>query len=226
MKRIDIQRLCDILFASSAIVVLLPVLCLIILILRLTGEGEIFYCQERVGKNRKPIYVLKFATMLKDSPNIGSGTITLMDDPRVLPFGVFLRKTKINELPQLFNILKGDMSIIGPRPQTNRCFDAFLEESREKISSVRPGLSGVGSIFFRNEELIMCDANHANKVYDEIIMPFKGKLEEWYVDNTSFKLYIYLIFATLIVVSTGKIPFSKSVFSSIPKIPEELESYI
>ena len=92
--------------------------------------------------------------MVKNSPNIGSGTITLKDDPRVLPFGKFLRKTKINELPQLINVLKGDMSFIGPRPLTNETFNYYQSSVQEKISKrkVRPGLSGIGSIFFRNEE--------------------------------------------------------------------------
>ena len=89
------------------------------IVLRLTGEGEVFFLQERVGKDGKPFKLYKFATMLKNSPNMGTGTVTLKHDPRVLPVGRFLRKTKINELPQLLNILIGDMSVVGPRPQAN-----------------------------------------------------------------------------------------------------------
>jgi lipopolysaccharide/colanic/teichoic acid biosynthesis glycosyltransferase len=140
------QRLFDILFSLGALFVLAPLLIPIGIVLRLTGEGEIFFKQSRVGRSGKLFDLYKFATMLKDSPSIGTGTVTLRDDPRVLPIGKFLRKSKINELPQLLNILMGDMSVVGPRPQTQRCFDAFPQKSQASIVRVRPGLSGVGSI--------------------------------------------------------------------------------
>ena len=111
------QRIFDIIFATIALFLLSPLLIPIIIILRFTGEGEIFFIQKRIGMNKNNIKLFKFATMLKDSPNLGSGTVTLHNDPRILPFGSWLRKTKINELPQLINILIGDMSIIGPRPE-------------------------------------------------------------------------------------------------------------
>ena len=151
------QRFFDVFFSGLAIVVLAPLMLPIMLILRLTGEGEIFYRQARVGQDGRHFGLLKFATMLKESPNIGPGEITLKDDPRVLPFGKFLRKTKLNELPQLINIFRGDMSVIGPRPQTRRCFDAFPPEAQREIVQVRPGLSGVGSIVFRGEEELYAD---------------------------------------------------------------------
>ena len=115
-----IQRLFDILFSGIAILVLCPLLLLIILILSATGEREIFYKQNRVGKNRISFELFKFATMQKNSENKGAGTVTLKNDFRVLPFGKFLRKTKLNELPQLFNIFIGQMSVIGPRPLHHR----------------------------------------------------------------------------------------------------------
>ena len=157
------QRFFDIVFSAIAIIVLSPVLLSTCIILSITGEGEIFYKQKRVGQYGKSIEIIKFATMLKNSPNIGTGTVTLMDDPRILPFGRFLRKAKINELPQLINVLLGDMSIIGPRPQTQRCFQAFPENLRDQIVSVRPGLSGLGSIFFRNEELMLNNSKNSKK---------------------------------------------------------------
>ena len=155
------------------------------LILRFTGEGEVFYRQLRVGKGGKLFGLLKFATMLKDSPNIGSGLHTLKGDPRVLPFGRFLRKTKLNELPQLINILKGDMSVIGPRPQAPAHFDAFPEHIRPELVKVRPGLSGIGSIVFRDEETLLSrpgiDHEH---FYKEVIAPYKGELELWFWATT------------------------------------------
>ncbi len=118
-------RLFDVIFSGIALVFLSPLLIPIALLLKLSGEGEIFFLQERVGKNREMFKLYKFATMLKDSPNIGTGTVTMKNDPRILPIGAFLRKTKINELPQLLNVFLGHMSLIGPRPQAQRCFDAF-----------------------------------------------------------------------------------------------------
>jgi len=168
---------------------------------------------------------LKFATMLKDSPNIGTGTITTRDDPRVLPFGKFLRSTKINELPQLLNILKGDMSVIGPRPQTQRCFDAFPARSQVEIVKVRPGLSGVGSIVFRGEEEMMADAEDADRLYDEVIMPYKGRLEEWYVANQSVRLYFLLIFLTVWVVVFPRSGLHWRVLKGLPEGPEELKQW-
>ena len=115
----------DLFFSGMALFFLAPLLLAIIVVLRMTGEGEVFFRQQRVGIGGKHFKLYKFATMLKDSPNMGTGTVTLTNDPRILPFGFVLRKTKINELPQLINVLKGDMSIVGPRPQTKRCFKVF-----------------------------------------------------------------------------------------------------
>lgn len=220
------QRFFDIAFSAIAIVLLSPILFLTCIILRCTGEGEVFYLQNRVGKYGKPIKILKFATMLKNSPNIGTGTVTLKDDPRILPVGRFLRKSKVNELPQLINVLFGDMSLIGPRPQTQRCFQAFPKSIRVKILSVRPGLSGIGSIVFRDEELMLHDSNEAERFYDEIIMPYKGTLEEWYVNQNSLVTYFVLLFATIWLLATKKIPLDWPVFSKMPVVPPELRKYI
>jgi lipopolysaccharide/colanic/teichoic acid biosynthesis glycosyltransferase len=194
--------------------------------LRCTGEREVFFLQERVGKKGKTFKLYKFATMLKDSPNTDTGTVTLKNDPRVLPIGRFLRKTKANELPQLINVFMGDISLIGPRPQTQRCFDAFPLESQKEIVKVRPGLSGIGSIFFRNEEDMLEQTGSAEDFYDKIIMPYKGKLEEWYVSNQSMKLYFALIISTVFVLVFGKVPFRASLFAEIPSVPSELTEFI
>jgi lipopolysaccharide/colanic/teichoic acid biosynthesis glycosyltransferase len=216
------QRFFDILFSGLALLVLAPLLIPIIIILRLTGEGEIFFTQQRIGKDGKPFGLLKFATMLKDSPNIGTGTVTLKDDPRILPFGQFLRKTKINELPQLINILKGDMSVVGPRPQASRCFGAFPKEMQEKIVEVRPGLSGIGSIIFRDEENLLHDADDPVRFYDEVIAPYKGALEEWYIQNQNLKNYFLLIFMTIWVVLFSKSPIVWKILRDLPEPPAEL----
>lgn len=211
------QRLFDILFSGLALLVLSPLLVPIAILLRLTGEGEIFFLQDRVGRDGKTFALYKFATMLKNSPSIGTGTVTVKNDPRILPAGRFLRKTKINELPQLLNILNGDMSIIGPRPQTQRCFDAFPKHSQENIVKVRPGLSGIGSIVFRDEEEMMHGHEDPNFFYDQVIMPYKGQLEEWYVQNQSMYTYFMLIGLTVWVVL---VPGSGAVWTVLGNLPE------
>lgn len=218
------QRLLDILFSGLALIVLSPLLIPVVLILRFSGEGEVFFRQSRVGRQGQMFGLLKFATMLKNSPNLGTGTVTLKGDPRVLPVGKFLRKTKINELPQLINIFLGHMSIIGPRPQTQRCFDAFPAVSQGAILSVRPGLSGIGSIVFRGEEDMMHAANEPNRFYDEIIMPYKGLLEEWYVQNQGLWLYLQLIALTAWVVLRSNSPAVWRMFPTLPPPPAELWS--
>lgn len=210
------QRLLDILLSGLALLVLSPLLLPIMLALRLTGEGEVFFIQQRVGRGGKPFGLYKFATMLKNSPNIGTGTVTVKNDPRVLPMGRFLRKTKINELPQLLNIFNGDMSVIGPRPQTQRCFNAFPPESQAEIVKVRPGLSGIGSIVFRDEEELMHASAEPEKFYDDVIMPYKGKLEEWYVANQGLWTYLACIAVTAWVVV---FPDSRLVWRLFPGLP-------
>jgi len=199
-----------------ALIFLLPLLLFVSIILLFSGEGEIFFTQERVGINGNLFNLYKFATMLKNSPNVGTGTVTLRDDPRILPIGNFLRKTKINELPQLLNIFKGEMSFVGPRPQTPRCFKAFSSAHQKIIIMVKPGLTGIGSIIFRNEEDMIGDQKNPNIFYDSIIMSYKGSLEEWYVKNTSISLYFKVLFLT---VWTFFSPKSEIIFKIISNIP-------
>lgn len=216
------QRLFDIVFSGLALLVLAPLLVPIAIALRFTGEGEVFFIQQRVGRGGQPFGLYKFATMLKNSPNLGTGTVTVKNDPRVLPLGRFLRKTKINELPQLLNIFKGDMSIIGPRPQTQRCFDAFPARSQAEIIKVRPGLSGIGSIVFRDEEELMHASKEPERFYDEVIMPYKGVLEEWYVAHQGLWTYLAAIFVTAWVVLVPESRLAWRVFPQLPAVPAEL----
>jgi lipopolysaccharide/colanic/teichoic acid biosynthesis glycosyltransferase len=210
------QRFFDIIFSLLALICLLPFLLPIALALKFTGEGEILFSQKRVGKNGKLFNLFKFATMLKNSPNLGSGTVTLKDDPRVLPFGGFLRKTKINELSQLINILRGDMSIVGPRPQTPRCFDVFPLEYQNIIKKVRPGLSGLGPVVFRDEENILSENEASIDFYDTVIAPYKGEVESFYVHSQNIVTYFKIILATVWVVL---FPKSKIIWRLFPKLP-------
>ncbi len=217
------QRILDIFFSGLALLLLSPLLLPIALLLRLTGEGEIFFQQERVGKDGKPFKLYKFATMLKNSPNIGTGTVTMKNDPRVLPMGKFLRKTKINELPQLLNIFLGEMSLVGPRPQARKNFNAFPRQLQEIIVKVKPGLSGLGPIVFRGEEDILAD--HAGSVdfYDNVIAPYKGQVEAWYVNHQTLFTYFAVIVVTVWVVLFPKSGVVWSTFKGLPKPPEALK---
>ena len=167
-----------------------PLMFPVVLGLLLTGEHYVFYLQERIGYKNKKFNIYKFATMLKNSPNIGSGLHTTEKDPRILPMGKFLRKTKINELPQLFNIFLGSMSIIGPRPLVEKTFEPYSEIVKKNIYNVKPGLSGIGSIIFRDEEKLLSNSTiPINEFYSKYISPYKGDLELWYQK----KKYLFIL---------------------------------
>lgn len=217
------DRFFDIVFSGIALLILSPFLLPIVITLRLTGEGEVFYLQERVGKGGDKFKVFKFATMLKNSPNMGTGTVTMRGDPRVLPVGRFLRRTKINELPQLLNIFLGDMSFIGPRPLTSQTFSVYSENTQGLITHVRPGLSGIGSIIFRGEEEIMHGATASVDFYANFIAPYKGALEEWFVSNKSLYIYFAAILITVWVVLIPSTKIAWRVFKDLPEPPAELK---
>ena len=215
---LTLKRIIDIILSSIAIILLSPILILIIVILKLTGEGEIFYLQERVGYKTKSFMIYKFATMVKNSPNIGTGDVTLRNDPRVTKAGKFLRESKLNELPQLFNIFMGDISVIGPRPLMRAGFNRYSLSFQNSVYNVKPGLTGIGSIVFRDEEKILTESElPAHECYKEIILPYKGELEMWYQSNCSFLLDLQLIFMTawVILVPTSKL--YEKWFKDLPK---------
>ena len=220
------QRLFDLVISGLFILLLSPLLLPLIMLLRITGEGEVFFSQDRMGKGGSLFSLHKFATMLKDSPNIGSGTLTVQNDPRILPRGNFLRKTKINELPQLFNVFKGDMSIVGPRPQSSRNFSAFSEGVQKNIMLVSPGLTGLGSIFFSDEEAMLSSTVNHDEFYDSVIMPYKGQLETWYVNNATFLIDLKIIYVTAlkIIFPKRRLNLSKF-FDGMPNPPKELQKF-
>lgn len=218
-------RQLDIFLSLSAIIFLSPLLLFTAIILKFTGEGEIFYKQERVGKGEELFGLLKFATMLKNSPNIGSGEITIKDDPRVLPFGKFLRKSKINELPQLWNIFIGDMSIVGPRPMVPNTYSQYTDIAKEHIYKLRPGLTGIGSIIFRDEEKLLEDIQDPKEFYIRNIIPYKCELEIWFAKNNSLSLYIKSILATIWVVLFPHSNIALKFFNELPDPPKNLRGH-
>jgi len=215
-----IKRFFDFTFSLIALLILSPLLIPIVIGLKLTGEGYVWYFQERVGKDNGLFDIWKFATMLKDSVNMAGGLITTKKDPRITPMGGFLRTSKINELPQLINILKGDMSIVGPRPVMQKSFAAYPDDVKKVIYNVRPGLTGIGSIIFRDEESLITEVRDAGgdtwDFYKNKIYPFKGKVEQWYQANQSFMTDLKIIIVTAWVIL---FPKSNIVYSWFPDLP-------
>jgi lipopolysaccharide/colanic/teichoic acid biosynthesis glycosyltransferase len=202
----EMKRTLDILFSATALLALSPLLLVVAILLRCTGEGCVFYRQERVGRGGRTFPLYKFVTMRKDCGRTPDDLLTAQNDPRILPLGRILRSAKINELPQLFNVLLGDMSLIGPRPQVRPHFDIYPEQVRRELVKVRPGLSGIGSIIFHDESSLVsrCGKDY-NRCYAEDIAPYKGKLELWYVQHQSALLDLILLFLTvLVLLSPGR----------------------
>jgi lipopolysaccharide/colanic/teichoic acid biosynthesis glycosyltransferase len=213
-----IKRFFDILFSLLAIIILLPIFIPIIILLLLTGEHEVFFRQNRVGYKNSIFRIWKFATMLKNSPNMGSGDVTTRNDPRVTKMGTFLRISKLNELPQLLNILTGDMSFVGPRPLMKAGFDRYTDDMKEKVYNAKPGLTGIGSIVFRDEELIITKSSlPPHECYRQVILPYKGAVEVWYQQHISFYTDCMILFLTgwYILFSNSNLVYK--VFPSLPK---------
>lgn len=218
------KRLLDLVIGSITVLIFLPVFLFIIILLKLTGEGEVFYFQKRIGYKNKYFHIWKFATMLKGSANMGSGSITIKNDPRVTKVGKYLRITKLNEFPQIMNVLKGDMSIVGPRPLVDRTFNVYTRQVQEKVYDSRPGITGIGSIIFRDEEAFISDSDlPPHEFYRNHIAPYKGALELWYQENKSFWTDLKLIFLTAWVIVFRKSDLPYKFFKDLPKRPIVLE---
>ena len=217
------QRLFDIIFSIIGLILLSPILIPTALLLRLTGEGEVFFVQDRIGHEGKLFGLFKFATMLKNSPNIGTGTITVKGDPRILPMGQLLRRSKINELPQLLNIFFGHMSVIGPRPLTEQTFDFYDHSTQLMIKKVKPGLSGIQQIVIRDEEKLVDLDMVSGDFYMSVLAPYKGELEKWFAMNNSLYIYFLCIFMTIWIIVTPSNDAVWRLFKGLPEPPNELK---
>jgi len=225
MKRI-IKRIFDLTIAILSLLLLFAPMTLIMIILKFTGEGEVFYLQKRLGYLNSEFKIVKFTTMVKNSPNIGTGSLTLRNDPRVLPFGNFLRKSKINELPQIFNVIIGNMSIVGPRPQMKVDFDKFPPKKRNEIYKSKPGITGIGSIIFRDEEKWISNFNgDKHEFYKNKIAPYKTDVELWYYKNQSMFIDVKLVILTAWVIIFPNSDVVERLFKSLPKKPSYLKIY-
>jgi len=212
------KRSIDITITLIVLLFFSPIGLLLLIILKITGEHEVFYLQKRIGKGGKEFGIYKFVTMIKDSPNIGARDITIKNDPRVLPFGKFLRKTKLNEFPQFINVLIGEMSIVGPRPLVENQYNMIPLRYQQKINKMKPGITGVGSIIFRDEEqYLKGNEQESNKFYKEEIVPFKSKLECWYEANQSIFVDIKIIITTFIIIFFPRFKSYQLLFNNLPK---------
>lgn len=188
-------RLFDIAFSFVGLVLLSPLFVIIWLIIVLTSKGGGFYKQIRVGKNGCDFRLYKFRSMRKDADK-GRLITVGGKDPRITPIGYFIRRFKIDELPQLFNVLKGDMSLVGPRPEVRKYVDLYTEE-QQKVLSVRPGITDYASIEYVDENVLLGNADNPDEVYINQIMPDKIRLNMKYIDNQSVKEYFKIIFLTV-----------------------------
>ena len=217
------KRLFDFILSLIALVIIAPFFIPICIILLFTGEHEVFYFQKRIGHKNTWFQIWKFATMVKNSSKIGTGSLTVRNDPRVLPVGKFLRKTKINEIPQIINILKGDMSIVGPRPLMEVDFKKFSPQVQAKFYNTRPGLTGIASIIFRDEQKYYSSLAIDPHEFDrKHIAPYKGELEIWYQKNISITTDFLLVFLTAWAIVAPKSELVYTVFKDLPERPVQL----
>lgn len=188
-------RLFDILFSTIGLLVLSPLFLIIYIIIIIESKGGGFYSQTRVGKNGIPFAIYKFRSMRTDADKHGLITVGGRD-PRITRIGYYIRKYKIDELPQLWNVLVGDMSLVGPRPEVQKYVDLYTEEQR-KVLSVRPGITDYASIEYVDENILLAKSDDPDKTYIEVVMPAKIVLNMKYINNKSLKEYFKIIFLTL-----------------------------
>lgn len=210
-----IKRFFDFLFSFIALMILSPLLLIVVIVLLLTGEHEVFFFQNRIGWKNREFSIWKFATMMKNSPNIGTGEITLRNDPRVTTAGKYLRISKINELPQIINVLLGDMSIVGARPLMKKSFDLYTDEVKSRVYNTRPGITGIGSVIFRDEEKLISESKSIQDTYHQIFQ-YKGELEMWYQNNISFYTDFMILFLTAWSIVFPNNQLVQKVFKSLP----------
>ena len=188
------KRICDILISSIGLISLIPLFVIISIIIKLSSKGPVFFIQNRVGKNGDIFSMIKFRSMTIQQDN--SSTVSIYGDSRITNFGFFLRKYKLDELPELFNVLRGEMSLVGPRPDVPGYADKLVGEAK-LILLLRPGITGPATLKYANEEKILASCNDPVKYNDEIIYPDKVKINLDYYYNNSIWIDFKIIFATI-----------------------------
>ena len=190
-----VKRILDISISITGIVVLFPLFLLVAILIRLDSKGGILYRQRRVGRGGRDFVINKFRTMSERADKNGLLTIG-GKDPRVTKVGYYLRRYKLDELPQLYNVLTGDMSLVGPRPEVRKYVDLYTEEQK-KVLTVRPGITDLASISYRNESEMLAAATDPEAVYIQVIMPEKIRLNMKFIENPSLKNYFSITFKTV-----------------------------
>ncbi len=198
------KRLTDMVSAAVGLVLLSPLLALVAVLVRWGSPGPALFRQERMGRNFRPFQILKFRTMVRDAPQRG-GPITFGADPRITPLGSLLRKTKLDELPQLINVLKGDMSLVGPRPEVPRYVEMFRADYAE-ILRVRPGITDLASIRYRDEAAVLGAAANPEEEYLRRVLPEKIRLAKEYVERRSLRMDWAIICGTLFHLARDRAP--------------------
>lgn len=191
-------RILDVIFSVIGLIFLAPLFILISLMILLDSRGNIFYRQIRIGKNSLSFNLLKFRTMYANSDKKGLLTIG-MKDSRITRVGYYLRKYKIDELPQLINVLKGEMSLVGPRPEVEKYVRLYSVE-QGRILSIRPGITDYASIYYFNENVLLANSNNPEETYINEILPKKILLNIKYIENYNIHSYLEVIFLTLIKI--------------------------
>ncbi|MFW5794852.1 MAG: sugar transferase [Bacillota bacterium] len=194
-----IKRIFDLFFSISGVIILSPLLILFSVVIKLTLQGEVFFKQKRVGQDGKTFKIYKFRTMVKDAESKGK-KITVGKDIRITKIGHFLRKYKLDELPQLFNIIKGEMSFVGPRPEVPEYVKYYNNKQRE-ILEVKPGITDYASIYFSNESELLGKVDNPDEFYINYIMPYKIKLNQKYINNINIFHDLKLIIMTILKVA-------------------------
>ena len=190
------KRMFDLFFSLIGIIITIPILILISIMVKLTSKGPIIFKQERVGKNKKIFYMYKFRTMTDCDDRASDRQVTVINDQRITRIGRILRKYKIDELPQLYNVLKGDMSFVGPRPEVKK-YVKFYEEEYDEILKIKPGITDLASIEYIDENTIISKYSDPEKVYIEEVLPKKLMLNKRYIEEMSIKNDILLILKTI-----------------------------
>lgn len=198
-----IKRIFDVIVSAIGLIILSPLMLIIAYLIEKEDGGPVFYRGVRVGRYGKPFRIYKFRTMVVDAEKLG-GPSTADDDPRITRIGRVLRKYKLDELPQLINVLKGEMSLVGPRPEVKFYVDMLSEEERELILSVRPGITDWASLWNPDEGAVLAGSDDPEKTYMEKIRPTKVKLQLKYVKECSFWTDLKIIFLTILTVITKK----------------------
>jgi lipopolysaccharide/colanic/teichoic acid biosynthesis glycosyltransferase len=195
----SIKRISDCLLAAMGLILALPLMAVIAVLIKLDSPGGVFFAHERVGRYGRKFKVLKFRTMVQDAPKLG-GAITAGHDPRITRIGRLLRLTKLDELPQLWNVLKGEMSLVGPRPEVERYVQLWEPELRELVLSVRPGITGLTQIRYRHEERLLTQQPDPEKYYREVLLPLKLASDAEYARRRSLLFDFYLLLRTFLAL--------------------------